>query len=538
LTLVALFAMTAGAWAAITTEDIGKVICTDGSLYATKILAQNDGKTAAAMIGYVDTENNKALAIALTDGNNNMDWTQACEYCTGLNTSLPVPNGTWVLPTEEQWNSVLTLEEVVPGYEAYKSESLNTKLNAAKGNALDNNGMYYWSATETSGGSYVNCISFNYGMASFSTGRKAATEGSMTRAFLEIELSGIEVTWDATTKQATFEMPGYDVVLTPIYAPTAQWATEGNDVLAPTAAEGVIAGTDAPLIVEGTVATGQGTVMYFATTEQLTAEQAAQANGWLSTLPTAAGYDDATTVYVWYYIQGADTPDGQTATAENTFNDSEICATPLEVSVLSNKFDITFNAANANTIEGQNGKGTVTVKTGDAEAVDKTADIDENHQLKAVKMGSTVTINAKEGYKFRKVEAKKAEAPATPEGPTLAQTLTTANMTVKVYYTYNDMNNTCEFLSNGDGTYTFQSGTGYVGGDNGKAKALVVENGKLVFKQNFYATIGQLWDKVGISITFDTSENTYSIWQGSNETLNPSLSKVEVNGTQIAVTKQ
>lgn len=216
-TMLALLCLTAtGAWAAITTEDIGKIICTDGSLYATKILAQNDGKTAAAMIGYVDTENNKALAIALTDGNNNMDWTQASEYCTGLNTSLPVPNGTWVLPTLEQWNSVLTLEEVVPGYEVYKSESLNTKLNAAKGNALDNDGATYWTCEETTaGGNYVKQISFNYGMASGGSAKKTATDGSMTRAFLEIELSAIEVTTNAASEGATFTeasftMPAYD----------------------------------------------------------------------------------------------------------------------------------------------------------------------------------------------------------------------------------------------------------------------------------------------------------------------------------------
>ena len=218
MTLALLLTAATGAWAAITTEDIGKVICTDGSLYATKILAQNDGKTAAAMIGYVDTENNKALAIALTDGNNNMDWTQACEYCTGLNTSLPVPNGTWVLPTEEQWNSVLTLEEVVPGYEVYKSESLNTKLNAAKGNALDNDGAPYWTCEETTaGGNYVKQISFNYGMASGGSAKKTATDGSMTRAFLEIELSAIEVTTEPTGEtyftEASFAMPAFDATV-------------------------------------------------------------------------------------------------------------------------------------------------------------------------------------------------------------------------------------------------------------------------------------------------------------------------------------
>ena len=208
----------------------------------------------------------------------------------------------------------------------------------------------------------------------------------------------IKVTPGSSANTWTFSMPGSDVVLTPQYAPAAKWATEGDAVLAPTAAEGVIAGTDAPLIIEGTVAAGQGTVMYFATTEQLTAEQAAAADGWLSTLPTAADIaDDGATVYVWYYIKGTDTPDGQEATAENTFNDSEICAQPLEVIVLSNKFDITFNAANANTIEA--GKATVTVG-----GTDKTV---TEGKLQGVKMGSEVKVKANTGYKFRKVEVKK-----------------------------------------------------------------------------------------------------------------------------------
>ena len=208
----------------------------------------------------------------------------------------------------------------------------------------------------------------------------------------------IKVTPGSSANTWTFSMPGSDVVLTPLYAPAAKWATEGDAVLAPTAIEGVIAGTTDAIVKAGTVVEGQGTVMYFATTEQLTAEQAAAADGWLSTLPTAANIaDDGATVYVWYYIKGTDTPDGQEATAENTFNDSEICAQPLEVIVLSNKFDITFNAANANTIEA----GKATVKVGET-----AAEVKEG-KLTGVKMGSKVTINAKEGYKFRKVEVKK-----------------------------------------------------------------------------------------------------------------------------------
>ena len=208
----------------------------------------------------------------------------------------------------------------------------------------------------------------------------------------------IDFKWDAATKTGTFTMPAYDVEIAPIYAPAAKWATEGDKVLAPTAIEGVIAGTTDAIVKAGTVVEGQGTAMYFATTDaDMTAEKAATADGWLSTLPTAAGYDGAQTVYVWYYIKGADTPDGQTATAENTFNDLEICATPLKVEVLSNKFDIALKAANANTIE----TGKATVKVGD-----EAAEVKEG-KLTGVKMGSKVTITAKDGYKFRKAEATK-----------------------------------------------------------------------------------------------------------------------------------
>ena len=213
---------------------------------------------------------------------------------------------------------------------------------------------------------------------------------------------GPKVTWDAATKTGSFEMPAYDVEIAPIYAPKAMFATDGNLVLTPTAIEGIIAGTEDAIVKAGTVAkTGdnvQGTAMYFATTDaEMTAEKAAKAEGWLSTLPTAAGYDDATTVYVWYYIKGADTPQGQEASAENTFNDLEICATPLKVEVLSNKFDIALKAANANTIEA----GKATVKSGD-----EAAEVKEG-KLTGVKMNSKVTITAKDGYKFRKVEATK-----------------------------------------------------------------------------------------------------------------------------------
>jgi hypothetical protein len=219
----------------------------------------------------------------------------------------------------------------------------------------------------------------------------------------------IKVAWNASTKTGTFAMPGSDVVLTPIYAKAAAFATTGTEpevkTLQPAAAEGVIAGTDASLIAEGTGIVAfagestdvtQGTLMYAIGTS---ATEAPALTAFSATVPTAKDIaDDGATVYVWYYIQGADAPEGVAATLDNTFDNTEPAC--LTVQVLTNKFDIQFNAANANTIEA--GKATVTVG-----GTDKTV---TEGKLQGVKMGSEVKVKANTGYKFRKVEVKKAAA--------------------------------------------------------------------------------------------------------------------------------
>ena len=211
----------------------------------------------------------------------------------------------------------------------------------------------------------------------------------------------IDFKWDAATKTGTFTMPAFDVEIAPIYAPTAMFATDGNLVLTPTAIEGIYAESTEAIVKAGTVAkigeteNPQGIVMYAVTsTNQATAPAL---TAFSADVPTAKDITIGSEVLVWYYIKGADTPEGQTATAENTFNDSEICATPITVNVLSNKFDIEFKAANANTIQA----GKATVKVGET-----AAEVKEG-KLTGVKMGSKVTVTAKDGYKFRKVEATK-----------------------------------------------------------------------------------------------------------------------------------
>ena len=219
----------------------------------------------------------------------------------------------------------------------------------------------------------------------------------------------IKVTPGSSANTWTFSMPGSDVVLTPIYAKAAAFATTGTETEAktqlPEAAEGVIAGTDAPLIAEGTgivafagesTEVTQGTLMYAIGNS---ATEAPALTAFSATAPTAENIaDDGADVYVWYYIQGADAPQGEAATLDNTFDNTEPAC--LTVQVLSNKFDITFNAANDNTIEA--GKATVTVDDQPATVTDC--------KLQGVKMGSEVKLEAKPGYKFRKVEVKKAAA--------------------------------------------------------------------------------------------------------------------------------
>ena len=220
--------------------------------------------------------------------------------------------------------------------------------------------------------------------------------------------SGPEVAWDAAKKTGTFSMPAYDVEIAPIYAKAAAFATTGTEpevkTLLPEAIEGIFAGTTDAIVKAGTVAmmgkteNPQGIVMYAVTS--INQATAPELSAFIADVPTAENIaDEGADVLVWYYIQGANTPDGQEATAENTFNDSEIFAEPIKITVLPNKYDIQFNAANANTIEA--GKATVTVG-GTAATVTE-------GKLQGVKMGIEVKVKANTGYKFRKVEVKKKE---------------------------------------------------------------------------------------------------------------------------------
>ena len=217
-------------------------------------------------------------------------------------------------------------------------------------------------------------------------------------------------TEEGKTNQWTMDggMPAGNVLVTPQYAPVAAFAVENagtanEKTLLPAAADGVIAGTTAPLIVEGTVAnttfgettTAQGTVKYAVTDTKTTAPAL---TAFSASVPTAAEYDDATTVYVWYYIEGIEPENFADRTAQNTFDNSDICTEPLEVSVLTNKFTLTLDPAPVE-------KVTVTI---DGTAVTDATQLQDG-KIPEVKMGKTVKLAPKTGYKLRKVEVKKTQ---------------------------------------------------------------------------------------------------------------------------------
>ena len=284
----------------------------------------------------------------------------------------------------------------------------------------------------------------------------------------------LTVEWDPATKTGNFTMPAYDVEIAPIYAPVAQWAKVEDVDQLPTAIEGIYAESTDAIVTAGTVAkigeteNPQGTVMYAVTsTNQATAPAL---DAFSADVPTAEKITIGSEVLVWYYIKGADTPEGEDATAENTFNDSEICAEPIKVTVLSNKFDITFKAANDNTIE--TGKATVTVGGTAATVTDG--------KLEDVKMGTEVKVTAKEGYKFRKVEVKKA-APATTVTWNSSDFYFDANPYTKDGVTLTPSN---DMAANGNNLYQF--------GDN-----------------TFTTTLGKF---IKIEIEFESTTYTFDGW--------------------------
>ena len=196
-------------------------------------------------------------------------------------------------------------------------------------------------------------------------------------------------------------------------------------------------------------------------------------------------------------------------------------------------------------VTGKSGNLTATVAPPDADDTTVTwtssdenvATVDNTGKVTAIASG-TATITATIGDKTATCQVTVATV------PTLADAFK-KDAIVKINYVFRDDDNSCTFKSNGDGTYTFISGTGYDGSATDEAKELKADNNNLIFKQNFFETIDKYWGEDGFSITFDKSNNTYSEWKGSEvkphnyddeEDMSigdASFKAIEVNGVNI-----
>ena len=393
LTLVALFAMTTGAWAEdikATASDIGKVLCTDGSIYATKAEADAANKTAVAIIAYIDTENNKGLALALSNAGSGIWCSLANAFCLGAqydnttaitdmdgiantdalvghgshthtaassarNYSVTRPEGAsaWFLPSAGQWQKMI---DAAGGF-----ANLRTNAGMQSGN--------YWTSTEYN---KQRAFLYDFNAGSILSGYK--DDPRSVRSAFEFDIvptapAGTALSHnDDRTVWTLAAMPAGNVELQVAYFP--------GMLVKPTSLVGgtmEIEGVTDTALPDGFEKDDAGNI-YVEAGKKFTVK-AVPAEGY-----QLVGWSDDATIkdLEREFTMPAD---GSDFTVTATFSD---------------EFELTFDDVNFKT--NQN----ITVKVGDA---DKT--LDQDGKL-SVKSGQTVTLTAKQGYKFRSVEAKKA----------------------------------------------------------------------------------------------------------------------------------
>ena len=334
LTLVALLAVTTGAWA---TDDT----------YTVKFEANGKSKT----IENVTLEKTWACNYASENGELDQIIKELYELesgCSNTNPNTSVTGGNGKVTVVSSNNQSITITEPFEG-------------------------------TATVTGGYINqdWSDFTYSLTISIPGYTASSA------------TPVDIDWNATTKTASIaSMPAGNVTVTAEYFPQAT-AAEG----ALTAATGVAATTSEPLVtLDASKLTGATKLMYFVN-KSTDPAPGYDAQGWSDKVPTADSFTESGGYNVYYYPLGTDDAD-----PAKTYRDGDICAAPILVSLAAAPtYDVSFRAANANTIE--SGKATVTV--GGAAAT-----LTEG-KVTGVKMGQQVKMTAAQGYKFRKVEVEK-----------------------------------------------------------------------------------------------------------------------------------
>ena len=221
---------------------------------------------------------------------------------------------------------------------------------------------------------------------------KAAESKTLTVTVLAPAATGPKVAWNKAEKTGTFTMPGGNVTLEPEYYPQAALTA------APTAINDVPATTDGAIVKAGTVAnigsteTAQGTVMYYVSPKALddAALLALAADKWTADVPTAAKLTKGE-AYVYYYVRGNDSD-----TDEENFSDGDILA--------ANALTVTIAAEPTYAVEFAFDKGTP-----DAEKAKWGTNIPDGGVVK----GTPVTVTYSGDRKVIGVKAEKVAAEKT-----------------------------------------------------------------------------------------------------------------------------
>jgi len=125
--------------AQVISEDIGKVIGTDGLVYETKASAAHLGITAVAVIVMTPPAGNRT-AISIEDENCWANWYTAKSFCEGK--TAPGSGATWFFPSVDHWKAVFNAN----GGSQTSCTGVNSLFTKAGGKTLSAS-IPYWTST-------------------------------------------------------------------------------------------------------------------------------------------------------------------------------------------------------------------------------------------------------------------------------------------------------------------------------------------------------------------------------------------------------
>ena len=94
----------------VTSDDIFKVIASDGMIYDNIAAAESAGTVAQGLVVYVGSGTGNdtykhGMALALKD-EGNYTWSGAKNACNAKNTSTPIVGALWIQASKDQWNTM------------------------------------------------------------------------------------------------------------------------------------------------------------------------------------------------------------------------------------------------------------------------------------------------------------------------------------------------------------------------------------------------------------------------------------------------